>query len=127
MERLRIIFIDSILLFLSCIVEIISYLKNKFKGIILPKKNIIEAKKILEERNNYPGTGYICGSVNISSINEIDKERILQARLSKFSQNANSSNLEKQKKLGNLLTINISENNYTNKNIICQIKKVNKF
>ncbi|AGC02129.1 hypothetical protein H012_gp326 [Acanthamoeba polyphaga moumouvirus] len=105
MEELRIIFIDTMLLFLSCIVEIFSYLKNKFKGIILPKKNIIETKKILEETNNYPGIGYTCGTFNLINPKEIDKETILRARLSKFDQYTNSENqrIAKQNKIKEII------------------------
>ncbi|AGF85127.1 hypothetical protein QJ854_gp655 [Moumouvirus goulette] len=104
MDKLRIIFTDTILLFLSCIVEIINYLKNKFKGILLPKKNIIKTK-ITKEINNYPGTGYSCGSVNLLDTNEINKEVILKARLSKFDQNITpkNQNTEKQKRIREII------------------------
>ncbi|AVL94988.1 hypothetical protein ma602 [Moumouvirus australiensis] len=103
MEKIKIIFTDTILLFLSCIVEIFSYFKGIFKSnnkITLNKNTTIVP--IPEKINNYPGTGYTCGSINTSN-SELDKNAILKARLSKFENNSSSQNFEKQKNIRQII------------------------
>ncbi|QGR54121.1 hypothetical protein [Moumouvirus maliensis] len=103
MEKIKIIFTDTILLFLSCIVEIFSYFKRIFKlnNKITLNKNATNIQ-MSEEINNYPGTGYICGSTNTSN-SELDKDAILKARLSKFENNPSNQNFEKQKNIRQII------------------------